>query len=104
MSKLVQKDSAVGLDESSCRMLMPKEIPEAKPGDLKTKRLIEKVQKRRPRGKTVSLERCGLTEDWIERRTTSSIFGFLVIAMARMTSSAIVSASYKEIVFREIHR
>lgn len=50
MTKLVQKDSAVGLDESSCRMLMPKETPEAKPGDLKTKRLIEKIQEAKAKG------------------------------------------------------
>ncbi len=36
MAKLVQNDSVVGLDESSCRMLIPKETPDAKPGDLKT--------------------------------------------------------------------
>jgi transposase len=50
MTKLVQKDSAVGLDESSCRMLIPKEIPEATPGDLKTKRLIEKIKEARADG------------------------------------------------------
>jgi transposase len=50
MSKMVQKDSVVGLDESSCRMLIPKETPEAKPGDLKTKRLIEKIKEARADG------------------------------------------------------
>jgi transposase len=50
MAKLVQGDSAVGLDESSCRMLMPDEIPEAKPGDLKTKRLIEKMREAQGKG------------------------------------------------------
>jgi transposase len=44
MAKLVQGDEVVGLDESSCRMLMPAEIPVAKPGDQKTQRLIEKIQ------------------------------------------------------------
>ena len=44
MTKLVQKDSAVGLDESSCRMRMPRETPEAKPGNLKTQRLLEKIR------------------------------------------------------------
>lgn len=43
MTKLVQQDSAVGLDESSCRMLMPKEVPQARSDDLKTKRLVEKI-------------------------------------------------------------
>jgi transposase len=50
MTKLVQKDSAVGLDESSCRMLIPKETPQAKFGDLKTQRLIEKIKEARAEG------------------------------------------------------
>jgi len=50
MTKMVQKDSVVGLDESSCRMLMHKETPEAKPGDLKTKRLLEKIKEARADG------------------------------------------------------
>lgn len=50
MRKLVQDDTAVGLDESSCRMLMPREIPEAKPDDLKTTRLIEKILEAKARG------------------------------------------------------
>ncbi len=50
VTKLVQKDSAVGLDESSCRMLIPKELPEAKPGDLMTKRLIEMIKEARADG------------------------------------------------------
>ena len=50
MAKRVQKDSAVGLDESSCRMLMPREIPEEKPGDLKLKRLIEKIREAKAKG------------------------------------------------------
>lgn len=47
MAKLVQADWAVGLDESSCRMLLPTEMPEAKPDDLKAKRLVEKIQEAR---------------------------------------------------------
>ena len=50
MAKRVQKDSAVGLDESSCRMLMPREMPEEKPGDLKLKRLIEKIHETKAKG------------------------------------------------------
>ncbi len=34
MANQVQGDIVVGLNESNCRMLMPKEIPEAKPGDM----------------------------------------------------------------------
>lgn len=47
MAEKVQSDAAVGLDESSCRMLMPAEIPVAKPGDQKTQRLIEKIEEAR---------------------------------------------------------
>lgn len=50
MAKAVQNDGAVGLDESSCRMIMPSELPEAKAGDLKTQRLIEKIKEAKSRG------------------------------------------------------
>lgn len=52
MAKAVQGDGAVGLDESSCRMLMPDEVPQAKPGDLKTQRLIEKMQEAQSKGES----------------------------------------------------
>jgi transposase/uncharacterized short protein YbdD (DUF466 family) len=47
LTRLVQGDSVVGLDESSCRMLMPSEEPEVEPGDLKGKRLLEKIAEAR---------------------------------------------------------
>lgn len=50
MAGLVQADFAVGLDESSCRMLMPSEVPEVKPGDLKTQRLVDKIAEARAKG------------------------------------------------------
>ncbi len=50
MLKLVQQDTAVGLDESSCRMLMPLEDPDPKTADQKTKRLIEKIHEARSKG------------------------------------------------------
>lgn len=50
MAKAVQSDGAVGIDESSCRMLMPEEIPQAKPGDLKSQRLIEKMKEAKSKG------------------------------------------------------
>ncbi len=43
MTRRVQQDIGVGLDETSCRMLLPKEIPKVVPGDAKSKRLAEKV-------------------------------------------------------------
>ncbi|OYW27341.1 MAG: hypothetical protein B7Z47_06745 [Chthoniobacter sp. 12-60-6] len=51
MASKVQADFAVGLDESSCRMLMPIERPEVKPGDLKAQRLAEKFDEAKAEGK-----------------------------------------------------
>ena len=50
MASKVQADTAVGLDESSCRMLMPTERPEVKPGDLKSQRLAEKFDEAKAKG------------------------------------------------------
>jgi transposase len=51
MTELVQQDVAIGLDETSCRMLLPKDIPEVIPGDTKSMRLAEKVAEARAAGK-----------------------------------------------------
>ena len=51
MTQLVQQDVGIGLDETSCRMLLPKEIPKVIPGDAKSKRLAEKVAEARKTGK-----------------------------------------------------
>jgi transposase len=59
LTRLVQGDSVVGLDESSCRMLMPSEEPPVKPGDLKGKRLREKIaeaKRTRTQGQALCLE------------------------------------------------
>ena len=50
MASLVQGDDAIGLDETSCRMLMPQEDPEVKPGDAKGKRLAAKIAEARRKG------------------------------------------------------
>jgi len=50
MTKLVQQDIGVGIDETSCRMLLPKTIPVAIPGDVKSRRLAEKVAEARAQG------------------------------------------------------
>ncbi len=50
MKRLVQNDTAVGIDDTSCRMLLPREIPEFQPGDLKGQRLAEKVAEARRKG------------------------------------------------------
>ncbi len=51
MTKLVQQDMGIGLDETSCRMLLPKDIPQAIPGNAKSRRLAEKVAEVRAAGK-----------------------------------------------------
>ena len=50
MASLVQRDDAIGLDETSCRMLMPQEDPQVKPGDAKGKRLADKIAEARRKG------------------------------------------------------
>ena len=50
MASRVQQDIGVGLDESSCRMLIPTGEIEAKPGDLKAKRLVEKIAEAKAKG------------------------------------------------------
>jgi len=47
MTRLVQQDIGIGLDETSCRMLLPKDIPKVIPGDAKSRRLAEKVAEAR---------------------------------------------------------
>jgi transposase len=64
MTQLVQQDVGIGLDDTSCRMLLPKEIPKVIPGDAKSKRLAEKVAEVRQAGKKSLLAKmwayCGL--------------------------------------------
>jgi transposase len=47
MTQCVQQDIAVGLDDTTCRMLLPRSTPEAIPGDAKSRRLAEKVAEAR---------------------------------------------------------
>lgn len=50
MTKLVQQDIGVGIDDTTCRMLLPKTIPAATPGDAKSRRLAEKIAEARAQG------------------------------------------------------
>jgi transposase len=50
MTQLVQQDVAVGIDDTSCRMLLPKTLPAVIPGDDKSRRLAEKVAEVRAKG------------------------------------------------------
>lgn len=64
MTRLVKQDVGIGLDDTSCRMLLPKDIPKVIPGDAKSKRLAEKVTEARKSGKKSLLAKmwayCGL--------------------------------------------
>ena len=52
MTRLVQQEQVgIGLDDTGCRMLLPKDIPEVIPGDAKSRRLAEKVVEARASGK-----------------------------------------------------
>ena len=50
MTRLVQRDAGVGIDETSCRMLLPGDPPPAIPGDAKSRRLAEKIAETRSKG------------------------------------------------------
>lgn len=76
MTRGVQQDIGVGLDETSCRMLLPQTIPEAIPGDLKSQRLAEKVAEARARG-----DKSLLAKMWVYsglHRAPYNIFDFRV--------------------------
>ena len=52
MTHLVQQDIGVGIDDTSCRMLLPKVPPEAVAGDAKSQRLAEKVAETLAKGES----------------------------------------------------
>ena len=47
MKQLVQGDEGVGIDDTSCRLLLPKTIPSVIPGDAKSQRIAEKFAEAR---------------------------------------------------------
>ena len=49
MKQCVQQDMGVGLDDTSCRLLIPKVLPVVTAGDLKTQRLLDKIAEARER-------------------------------------------------------
>jgi transposase len=50
MTRLVQQDVGVGIDDTSCRMLLPRASPTALAGDAKSQRLAEKIAETRAKG------------------------------------------------------
>ena len=52
MTRLVQQDDAVGIDDTKCRMLLPATAPQTLPDDPKSQRLAEKVAEAKAKGET----------------------------------------------------
>ena len=100
LTNLVRQDIGVGIDDTSCRMLLPKEIPASIVGDAKSQRLAEKVAEARRKGKTVYWPRCGFIRGFIWRLITSSTSESRDIATGRMNSLPRVDAKFKAIAFR----
>lgn len=50
MTRKVQQDIGVGIDDTSCRMLLPSEVPTLDPKNQKSVRLVEKVEEARKKG------------------------------------------------------
>jgi len=50
VTRLVQQDIGVGIDDTSCRMLLPRDPPLAIPGDAKSRRLLEKIAEAKAKG------------------------------------------------------
>ena len=50
MTQRVQQDIGVGIDDTGCRMLLPRTPPQALPGDAKSQRLVEKVAEAHAKG------------------------------------------------------
>jgi transposase len=50
VTRLVQQDIGVGIDDTSCRMLLPRDPPLAIPGDARNRRLLEKIAEAKAKG------------------------------------------------------
>ena len=97
MTRLVQQDMGVGIDDTGCRMLLPRVPPLVIPGDPKSLRLAEKVAERGPRAIRVCWRRCGPTRGSTRRRTTSSTSACRGTGTGPTTSSGIAAALFREI-------
>jgi transposase len=76
MTRLVQQDIGVGIDDTGCRMLLPRDPPLAIAGDLKSRRLAEKVAEARAKGESSLLAKM-----WVYsglHRARFNIFDFRV--------------------------
>ncbi len=76
MTRLVQQDVGVGIDDTSCRMLLPRDPPRAVPGDPKSGRLAEKVAEARAKGESSLLAKMWVYSGLYQARY--NIFDFRV--------------------------
>jgi len=76
MRARVQHDIGVGIDDTSCRMLLPQTLPPVIPGDAKRRRLLEKVAEARQKGQTSLLAKMWVYSGLWEARY--NIFDFRV--------------------------
>ena len=76
MKRLVQQDDAVGIDDTSCRLLMPRTAPVVIRGDLKSQRLAEKVAEAKAKGDTSLLAKMWAYQGLV--RAPYNIFDFRV--------------------------
>ena len=104
MKRRVQDDCVVGIDDTSCRMLLPQVDPKLNPSDLKSVRLAEKLREARAKGDKSLLAKMWVpfTRGLPEPLTTSSIFALVVIAMVRTSSSRRATAKLWGTVFLAI--
>jgi transposase len=100
MTRRVQQDVGVGIDDTSCRMLMPAVDPPVDPSNLKSVRLAEKLAKREQRETRACMPRCGFTRGCITHPIISSTFESRATEMDQMSSSGTVTVKYKAIAFR----
>jgi transposase len=100
MTRLVQHDIGVGIDDTSCRMLFPR----SRRRRLRATRRASDWRRRwpnpGPRATRVFWRRCGPTWDSTRRHTTSSTSASRGTATGPTTSFAIAGASFREIVSR----
>ena len=95
MKQGVQQDLGVGLDNTSCRLLIPKVLPVVTAGDLKTQRLLDKIAEARMRKeKTACWRRCGCTQACITPYNilTSACLGIEMGRMSLRDSHCMVQA------------
>ena len=101
---VVQQDMGVGIDETSCRMLLPRTFPRRFRRRQEPAAGGEGGRSARPRATQPAGQDVGLFGPALWRRTTSSTSASRGIATARTTSSATAAAKCREIASRATER